>query len=188
MSSPEEDMDKQGKILIIEDDPGWRDAVSDILKNANYHVDVVSNIDEVFTKLPQETYSVMIIDLNLGTSLNEGFEGFGILDGINYLAKLSGGGRPIILSAFGGIEQMREAFKRGAYDFIEKQAFNKKEFLNLVEEALGTSPAIEDDKCTEHKKKFSASEIKEFGKIIRQTLRGRPIEFDVPKEIKNPWS
>jgi len=155
------------------------------------------------------------------TSVDEGprtFEGFGLLSGIQFLQSLPvGQGKAIVLSAYGTPELVRQAFKRGVYDFIFKQDLDRDELLRIVREAidLWVAHPIETSE-----RQLSPEEGNEFDQLefdrqvhkfvqakgaqsprdlkpkeqlelldwIRRFMRGEVITFDVPEGAVNPWS
>jgi DNA-binding response OmpR family regulator len=67
-------MQSQTKILIVDDDPDIRDAVSTILEAHSYQVVTADNGEEGLKKLKEERPNLMILDL-----LMPKLDGFGVL-------------------------------------------------------------------------------------------------------------
>jgi DNA-binding response OmpR family regulator len=67
-------MQSQTKILIVDDDPDIRDAVSTILEAHSYQVVTANNGEEGLKKLKEERPDLMILDL-----LMPKLDGFGVL-------------------------------------------------------------------------------------------------------------
>lgn len=67
-------MQSQTKILIVDDDPDIRDAVSTILEAHSYQVVTADNGEEGLRKLKEERPNLMILDL-----LMPKLDGFGVL-------------------------------------------------------------------------------------------------------------
>lgn len=53
------------KVLLVEDDPAIRLAIAESLVNENYTVDEVSSATEVFKKVTNENYDLILLDLIL---------------------------------------------------------------------------------------------------------------------------
>ncbi|MDG7041741.1 MAG: response regulator [Nitrososphaerota archaeon] len=67
-------MQSQTKILVVDDDPDIRDAVSTILEAHSYQVVTANNGEEGLKKLKEERPDLMILDL-----LMPKLDGFGVL-------------------------------------------------------------------------------------------------------------
>ncbi len=175
------------KVLIVDDDPAWLEELVPLFSNANYDVETAPSFDLARDKLLTTAYAAIIIDLELEPSeVPQTFEGFGLLSGIRFLEELPRRqGKAIVLSAYGGVEQMRRAFKRGAYDFIQKQEFDKDTFLDTVREAVELWKSSRD---MAPQRELTPEEKKEYKRVTRQFLRGQPIQFDVPEDAVNPWA
>jgi len=175
------------KILLVDDDPTWTAELGDILRSANYTVDIVQSFNLARDRLLTTTYAVIIIDLKLeegGSS--ESFEGLGLLSGLQFLEEISQEqGRAIVLSAYGSIEHIRLAFKRGAYDFVQKQEFDRDAFLDIVQEA---AEPWESRHGAISPRELTPEEKETYRKMTLQFLRGRPVRFEVPKDAVNPWA
>lgn len=179
-------MSSRPNILIVDDDHAWLKELDDLLSNADYDVETASSFDIAREKLLSTMYAVIIIDLELEASeVPQTFEGFGLLSGIRFLQQLPRRqGKAIVLSAYGDVELMRQAFKRGAYDFIRKQDFEKDTFLDVVREAIEVGKS---HRAVMPQRALTPEEDKEYRRLTRQFLRGQPVQFDVPEDAINPW-
>lgn len=65
-------MEKKAKILLIDDDPDFRDAVTQILESARYEVSLASNPDEAKEKIFKEKPDLILLDIMMD-SLFDGF-------------------------------------------------------------------------------------------------------------------
>jgi DNA-binding NtrC family response regulator len=172
----------KNKILLVDDDPAWLEELVPPLSKAGYDVDTVSSFEAASEKLLDSTYPVIILDLELEGSPQQ-LEGLGLLDGLKFLETIPRRqGKAIVLSAYKNIENMRQAFKRGAYDFIAKQDLSVKDFLDIVEEAAKRW------RPHQHQRELTPEQKQEYKRVTRKFLRGEPVRFDVPSEASNPWS
>jgi DNA-binding NtrC family response regulator len=175
------------RVLIVDDDPAWLEELVPLLSNAGYDVETASSFDTARDKLALGVYAVTIIDLELGgNGVPQAFEGLGLLSGLQFLEEITH--RPcktVVLSAYGTNENIRQAFKRGAYDFIEKQSFDQDEFLEIVRDAEeqwhSSRPVVPPRELTPEEKK-------EYDRVTRRFLQGKPILFNIPDDAINPWS
>jgi DNA-binding response OmpR family regulator len=65
-------MEKKAKIMVIDDDPDFRDAVTSILESSNYGVVSASSPDEVKAKIFAEKPDLILLDIMMD-SLFDGF-------------------------------------------------------------------------------------------------------------------
>ncbi len=120
------------RILIIEDDKRWRDRLKLILEGEGYSVSTASNFMEARDILDRQSFDLVTVDIKLDHS-----EGMGSKEDIGpeweMLLNLIGRSRGIVISGYATPKRVRDAFKRhGAIDFIEKAAFDLREFRDTV--------------------------------------------------------
>ena len=103
-------------ILVIDDEKDIRDSISGILNDEGYYSETVKNSQEALTKITDNTFDVIILDIWLKESK---------LDGIDILkqVKLNNPDIPVvIISGHGNIEIAVAAIKQGAIDYLAKPA------------------------------------------------------------------
>ena len=105
---------KLSRLLIVDDEPGIRDSLSDILEDEGYGVDAVGSGEECLARIEERTYHVVLLDIWL-----PGIDGLETLD---QLQQLDPSRRPVVvvISGHGTIETAVRATKLGALDFLEK--------------------------------------------------------------------
>jgi DNA-binding NarL/FixJ family response regulator len=120
--------------LVVEDDAGWRDILSEILTEAGYRVRECSSYAEAFGCLRRGRYAVTVVDLSLANSL----EPVANRDGCRVLEKAQAAGIPaIVVSGRGTRENVEAAYgDYGVAAFLEKQSFERANFLSALDEAL----------------------------------------------------
>jgi len=115
------------KLLIADDEQGYRDVLKVIFEDRGHHVDVVANGQSALAKLKTDRYDAVISDVRMPD-----------MDGIEFL-RAAREFYPeigiVMMTAFGTIDTAREAFKLGADDFITKP-FNNDELNLIVERTL----------------------------------------------------
>ncbi|GLI33596.1 sigma-54-dependent transcriptional regulator [Desulforhabdus amnigena] len=102
------------RILIVDDDPGTLEAISDLLKEAGYEIDVASNGQEAIRKARQNKFEVVITDLSMPRM--DGMELLG------HFMKHQPDTYVIMLTGVGTIATAVEAMKQGAFDYLSKPA------------------------------------------------------------------
>jgi CheY-like chemotaxis protein len=129
-------MNRQGRILVVDDLESWREELVETLQHDGLHADSASTANEVQERLNEMFYHVLILDIRLvdDDPLNQA--GIDLLDELDKRS-LSEATKVIILSAYGTKEQMRLAFKNHKVaDFLSKENFTKQVFLESVRQVL----------------------------------------------------
>jgi GGDEF domain-containing protein/CheY-like chemotaxis protein len=152
-------MERSARILIIEDDPEWREIIGGLCKEAASEIDrgtkifVASNRPEAESLLQDsveknESFDLVTIDINLRPPQDDTVEQR--KEGFEFLEKLRASSPEtcaLIVSAeierIGDYGQIREAFRKHACDYLEKRYLDKKEFKQTVQGALYYAEAIE---------------------------------------------
>jgi two-component system, NtrC family, nitrogen regulation response regulator NtrX len=114
-------------ILIVDDEPGVRSALSGVLKDEGYDVEAVDSGEAALERLSRQTYDVVVLDVWLPG-----------MDGLATLARMRERQietQVVIISGHGNIESAVRAIKMGAFDFVEKPLSLEKTVL-VVRNAL----------------------------------------------------
>src|SRR5919107_6076543 len=114
-------------ILIVDDEPGVRSALSGVLRDEGYVVEAVSSGEECLERLTRGAVDLIILDVWLPG-----------MDGLATLAKLRErqvDAQVVLISGHGNIESAVRAIKLGAFDFVEKPLSLEKTVL-VVRNAL----------------------------------------------------
>jgi DNA-binding NarL/FixJ family response regulator len=130
------------KILIVEDDPGWRAIYSDVLGESGYELQFAVSYGEARGFLQRGQFAAAVVDLHLVSSSDpeENRDGFPLLRvaGARHLPT-------IVVSALGAPEDIDRAYDEfGVFAFVEKEAFDRKAFKQTVAEAIRSLEAQPD--------------------------------------------
>jgi DNA-binding NarL/FixJ family response regulator len=122
------------RILIVEDDPGWRDVYSDVLGESGYELQFAVSYGEARGLLQRARFQAAVVDLHLISSSDpeENRDGFALL-------RVAGARNlpTIVVSALGAPEDIDRAYDEfGVFAFVEKEAFDRKAFKQTVGEAI----------------------------------------------------
>lgn len=129
-------MDRQARILVLDDLERWREQLLEILQRAGFLATTASTASEAIQKLNETLYHILILDIRLvdvDPTNEEGIDLLGELDkrGLSEATKI------IVLSAYGTKDQMRTAFKdHKVADFLYKDEFNARVFLESIRQVL----------------------------------------------------
>ncbi len=115
------------KILIIDDEPGIRTVLSDIIKDENHQVFTGGDGFEGLTVLREESVDLVILDVWLPN--------MGGIDVLKEIKKEYPDIEVIMISGHANIDIAVKAVKLGAYDFLEKPLSLDK-IINLINNAL----------------------------------------------------
>jgi DNA-binding NarL/FixJ family response regulator len=122
------------KILIVEDDSGWRDIYSDVLGQSGFELQFAVSYGEARGLMQRTRFQAAIVDLHLVSSSDpeENRDGFALL------RVAAGRNLPtIVVSALGAPDDIDRAYDEfGVFAFVEKEAFDRKGFAQTVEEAV----------------------------------------------------
>ena len=125
-----------GKILLVDDDPGLLRLLSIRLRAEGYEVEAVESAHNALAVLNRFSPDLVITDLRMDK-----------MDGIGLLKELqtrSPGLRVVIITAHGTIPDAVTATQHGAFGFLTKP-IDKDELMTLVERALKVSGTVDVD-------------------------------------------
>ena len=123
---------KHGKLLIIDDDEDVLTAARMFLKQHVASIHTEKNPGKIPFLLSNESYDVILLDMNYTRDATSGKEGFHWL---NKIMEIDPSAVVILITAYGDIEMAVRAIKEGAMDFITKPWENEK-LLATVNAAL----------------------------------------------------
>src|SRR5712664_3301348 len=114
-------------ILIVDDEPGVRSALSGVLRDEGYAVEAVPSGEACLERLTRGAVDLIVLDVWLPG-----------MDGLATLARLRErqvDAQVVLISGHGNIESAVRAIKMGAFDFVEKPLSLEKTVL-VVRNAL----------------------------------------------------
>src|SRR3990167_6348135 len=125
MEPSTEQVPATARILMVDDDPGILDVVSDFLGKHGYHVETAGDAREMEQALERGPVDLIVLDVMLPGE-----------DGLSIARRLSGEGPPIImLSAMGEDTDRIVGLELGADDYLSKPC-NPRELLARVRAVL----------------------------------------------------
>lgn len=155
-----------GKILMIDDDEDVLLAAKMLLKKQNHHVIIDKNPNKIPFLLNNDTYDVILLDMNFSKDITSGKEGFHWLEQI---LEREPNAVVILITAFGDVEMAVRALKQGATDFILKPWQNEK-LVATISTAIRLKKSYNQvDKLKKAKELLEEQISKPFGEIIGQS-------------------
>ncbi len=103
---------KNRKVLVIDDERGIRQTLTQILSDEGYSVEAVADGTEALEKLSRETFDLVFLDVWLKDK-----DGLAILES---LGERTSSLPVVMISGHASVETAVKAVKSGAYDFLEK--------------------------------------------------------------------
>ncbi len=129
-------MNRQGRILIVDDEEQWRKELVETLKRSGFHVDAVSRAKEALELASESFYHVLVLDIRLVHTDRSNVEGIDLLEEL-FERGLCVATKVIMLSAFGTKEHMRTSFRKyKVVDFLSKEDFDNQLFLETVRQVF----------------------------------------------------
>jgi Response regulator containing CheY-like receiver, AAA-type ATPase, and DNA-binding domains len=103
---------RRDSILVVDDEPGIRELVGQILRDEGYEVHAAASGEEALKAVERELYDLVLLDIWLPG-----------MDGVEVLNRLRQDGHRvpvIVISGHASAEQAVAAIQAGAHDFLEK--------------------------------------------------------------------
>jgi two-component system, NtrC family, nitrogen regulation response regulator NtrX len=152
------------EILIVDDEVGIRELLSEILQDEGYRVSLAENATAARAYRAREQPALVLLDIWMPDT-----------DGVTLLREWAASGQltmPVVMmSGHGTIETAVEATKIGAFDFLEKPVGLQK-LLGTVSRALKTAMAREPQRVSLATLGTSAS-VREIERQLEQLLVAR---------------
>src|SRR5438132_10857974 len=125
-------MNKQGRILIIDDSLRWCEELTEILRREGYNAVSATSAAEALEMLNEAFYHALVVDIRMNEADQSNIDGITLLQEL-HKRSLSDATKVIMLSAYGTKERTRTAFREyEVADFLFKDEFNKQLFLESV--------------------------------------------------------
>ena len=128
-----------GRVLVVDDHGPARASMSDILRNAGYHVESSGSAIEALSRLDQESFDVVVTDLQM--------PGMSGLEFIRSLEKRKHGVQTLMVTAHATVASAVDAMRHGAFDYIEKP-FDADKLEQLVARALHHGRCLDQSAAT----------------------------------------
>ena len=151
-------MNKNARVLVVDDDENIRKVEVAILEDQGYTVESVGTAKEAIEKSKRKFFNVALIDIRLPD-----------MEGIELLTKFRDTTpkmRKIIVTGYPTLQNAVEAVNKGADAYIVKP-FDVEKVLNTIEQQLSKQ---------EEERRFSQDKVAQF-------IEARVRELDLEKEV-----
>lgn len=175
-------MEKEiGKILMIDDDEDVLLAAKLLLKKHAHQVIIEKNPKKIPFLLNNDTYDVILLDMNFSKDTTSGKEGFYWL---GHILEQDPTAVVIMITAFGDVEMAVRALKEGATDFVLKPWQNEK-LLATISTAIKLKKSYKEvDKLKKAKKQLEEDINQPFKDIIGNSKPMRDVFNLIEKVAK----
>ena len=153
----------KASILIVDDEPGVRSALSGVLRDEGYDVEAVESGEQCLDRVVRDIVDVIVLDVWLPG-----------LDGLATLARLRQmkiDSQVVVISGHGNIESAVKAIKMGAFDFVEKP-------LSLEKTVLVIRNALRQRRLEAENRALRAR-VDRAGKMVGESLLMRQLREQV---------
>lgn len=118
------------RALVIEDDPSWRQILSEILSDCGFEVDVAGSLSEASISIKAQSHRVAVVDLSLSPNDHNNYDGLQVLDSVR---RFDPNCRTILLTGFATVELAVTALTEySAFTFLRKESFNRSHFRDII--------------------------------------------------------
>ena len=168
-----------GKILIIDDDEDVLLAAKLLLKKHAHQVIIEKNPKKIPFLLNNDSYDVILLDMNYSKDITSGKEGFYWL---NQIMEQDPSAVVIMITAYGDVEMAVKALKEGATDFVLKPWQNEK-LLATISTAIKLNKSYKEvDKLKKAKKQLEEDINLPFKDIIGNSPAIKKV-FDLIEKV-----
>ncbi|HLF25405.1 MAG TPA: response regulator [Anaerolineae bacterium] len=139
-------MPHEGRLLMVEDDKKWENELRGLLSDRPYKMMMAQTLPQARGLLKDHVFDVVLLDLRLKDWEDSNFDGWRLLEDLRPATEEQGT-QVIIVTAYGTIEHVRDAFKKHQIvDFFQKQhlAEREDEFRQAVATAVDRAYSVRD--------------------------------------------
>ncbi len=166
---------------MIDDDEDVLLAAKMLLKKQNHHVIIEKNPNKIPFLLNNDTYDVILLDMNFSKDITSGKEGFHWL---GQILERDPNAVVILITAFGDVEMAVRALKLGATDFVLKPWQNEK-LVATISTAIRLKQSYNQvDKLKKAKEMLEEQISKPFSEIIGQSTAIKEVFSMIEKVAK----
>src|SRR6478672_3109212 len=159
-------MNRNGSILVIDDEEIMREILDALLTRQGYGVRLAENAAQGLELARTMSFDAAVVDMMM-----PGMDGIRALDEIK---KLDDDLPVLMITAFASVENAIAAMKRGAYDYITKP-FKNDEVLVVLRNALSQRRLVAENRALRQNLQARANR---FGEIVGRSSRLRQV-FDL---------
>ncbi len=115
------------KVLVVDDDAGFRSSVDRFLRSVGYDVETFDSPAKLLARAPDDVPTCVLLDLRM--------PGMSGLEAQNELMRRGDAPPIVFVTAHGDVPASVQAMKKGAVDFLEKP-FDEQRVLDAIERSV----------------------------------------------------
>ncbi|MDX2304823.1 MAG: sigma-54 dependent transcriptional regulator [Microscillaceae bacterium] len=170
--------DKISKVLIVDDDEDILLAAKMLLKRYVHKIIIEKNPKKIPFLMNQETYDVILLDMNFSEDTTSGKEG---IFWLKEILERDPEAVVIMITAFGDVETAVETLKLGATDFVLKPWQNEK-LIATISAAHKLKSSYTEVRSLKESKKQLVEEINQpFGEMLGDSAGMRNVKSIIDK-------
>ncbi|MBK6266347.1 sigma-54-dependent Fis family transcriptional regulator [Marivirga sp. S37H4] len=170
---------KAGTLLIVDDNLDLLNAAKIFLKRHFKRVDIESNPNLLPTLLQNDSYDIILLDMNFTRDVSTGQEGYHWL---NKILEIDPSAIVILITAYGDVNTAVKAIKHGATDFVLKPWENDKLLATLNASLKLKSASEKVTQLQSQQKQLNADIDRRFRDIIGKSDAIQHV-FDTIKRV-----
>ncbi len=143
------------RILIVDDDPDVLLAAQFLLRQSGADVLTARDPAVLPSLLREESYDVILLDMNFGADVSSGKEGF---QWLRKILDIDPGAVVVLITAYGDVEMAVRAIKAGATDFVLKPWQNEK-LLATISAATSLKESMREVEHLRHRQNHLSSDL-----------------------------
>ncbi len=138
VAAPQAPTGDAARILVVDDDAGWRSVLAELLSDAGYRVQTSGSYAGALERLQREVFALVVVDLALSpTAKGERMAGGRQLLGHAQQRQIPA----LVLSGMATPREIDDIMQHYQVQrFIEKQSFSRRAFLQAVAQVLQAAP------------------------------------------------
>jgi len=168
----------KGKVLVVDDNLSVLKSLNFILKHEFETIETISNPEIIKSKLYENDFDVVVLDMNFISKENTGNEG---IYWTNEILKFDKNIKVILITAFGNIDLAVNAMKEGAYDFVAKPWDNEKLIQTIKNAIKLRKTEIKNDKLSDARKLLENDISRNFDPIIGESKQIKNLKSQIEK-------
>ncbi len=173
--------EKIGKILAIDDNEDILFALKLLLKNHVELIQTETNPEKIPEFLHQESYDVILLDMNFTKDAISGQEGF---DWLSKIMEIDPDSVVVFITAYGDAEKAVKAIKLGATDFVLKPWQNEKLLATISSAIKLRRSKSEATDLKKRQKEISAIQDQPFHEFIGNSPEMQQVFSTIKKVAK----
>ena len=169
---------ESSRILVVDDDGDVLLAARMLLKQHGYQVRTEEDPHRIPSRLREESFDVVLLDMNFTRDASSGREGFYWLEEILNIAPRA---VVVLITAYGDVEMAVRAIKAGATDFVLKPWQNEKLLATLASALSLSQSRRETHRLRSRQQQLSADMDQPFAEIIGRSAAMQEVFRTVEK-------